>query len=96
MGLKKSIYKGKLQGVATSHLIEGKFSFKIDTKIEGLPEELIVALKVTMNSSVLLIREGDKIDIIGEILQEFKGKEKLEHIYMRGLQIYNKTLKFGT
>ena len=98
---KIELYKGVISGTATSNLVYGRsqagghyeFSFKLDTKIEGLPEEFLV-LAYTRTGQ-LILRSGDKVIIEGKLVKETMGKEELEIIEMQAKHIYNSTLKCG-
>ncbi len=106
MGNKKTLYKGTLEGTATSTFFGRCFVFKPDQKIEGIPEELIIVLTklwtvyngiANINQQVAgtYVRPGDKIFVDGEIVEEPLIKDDLPTIRMQAKIIYNKTLKCG-
>ncbi|MFX1450353.1 MAG: hypothetical protein ACFFCM_05900 [Promethearchaeota archaeon] len=98
---KIELFKGVISGTATSNLIYGRsdsggryqFSLKLDTMIEGIPEEFLV-YAITRTGQMIL-RKGDKVIIEGKLVKETMGKEELEIIEMQAKHIYNSTLKCG-
>ena len=109
MGKKKTLIKGIMKGTATSYLMNG-FVFKLDERIEGLPEEFVVynskmgsmspgagfgMMKSLKKIMSTIIRPGDTVIVEGELIVEYEGKEQLEFIRMGADHIYNETLKCG-
>ena len=106
MGKKNILFKGTIEGIATSTINGRCFVIKTDTNIEGIPNEFAVShVKLwTMYAGIAnldrklastYIRPGDTIMVEGEIVEEEIDKEGLQIIRMNARLIYNKTLKCG-
>ncbi|NVM02601.1 MAG: hypothetical protein HWN67_09715 [Candidatus Helarchaeota archaeon] len=98
---KVELFKGVLSGIMTSSLLYAisqaggryQFSFKLDKKIEGIPDEFLVYAYT--HGGQIIVRPGDRIIIEGKLIKKTIGKEELEIIEMYANHIYNSTLKCG-
>ncbi len=108
MGKKKTLFKGVMEGTATTYWYGSNFVIKLDNPIEGIPEEFVVyssamagsgggfgAMKSMRKIMATNIRPGDKMIVEGELIVEYEGKEQLEFVRMAADHIYNGTLKCG-
>ncbi len=105
---KKIVYKGILQGTATTYWNGQNIAIKLDDRIEGLPEEFVVypefigtmsptaGFKVMGKMKRLVafnVRPGDKLTVEGELILETEGD--VEFYRMPASHIYNVSLKIG-
>ncbi len=93
-----TLFRGTLHGIVTSERVDNAFVMKLDEKIEGLPEEIVVVISITTGGYRFMsayMRIGDKVIVDGVIKRQIRGKSQLEYIYMIANHLYNENLKVG-
>ena len=83
-GKQRETFYGAFRGILNC------FSIKLDEKIEGIPQELIVK-----SYHFPYLRIGDKVKINGEIVEKRAIKWDLPSFYIYARNIYNLTLQIG-
>ena len=89
MAISKKRISKKLEVHGTVSLVIGfDFKIKLDEPIEGIPDEIFVG-------RAGLVREGDKIHLMGELMKYTQKYFKKEYFVFLAKHLWNETLQCG-
>ena len=85
------LYEGILNGIVTNQSFGAyEATIKLDEKIEGIPEEILLR-----SYGYIYLNKGDIIRVYGIIIKEPLKFWQKDRIYIKAKHIYNETLQYG-